>query len=140
MQHDGLPMSLFWTENVSQKSEHDSAWQISIVERDLSPIWASINRVSVKWSTKKWVTSPAPPAGLGRTRCNTQSRSHSRNEILHTEYTQHRKCPFHGSPLSLAWLSPKRCSHRTHRTTTHTCTCQCVLESTLCTLPTSTRG
>ena len=38
MQHGGRPMALKWTEIESQKSEHDSARQISIVERDLRPI------------------------------------------------------------------------------------------------------
>jgi hypothetical protein len=32
------PMALNLTEIASQKSEHDTGWGISIVERDLSPI------------------------------------------------------------------------------------------------------
>ena len=36
MQHVGRPMVLILTESVSRKSEHDTAWQIIILDRDLS--------------------------------------------------------------------------------------------------------
>ena len=61
MQDAGPPMALFLTEIVSRKSEHVLRWGIRLVERDLRPIWANINRVSVKWSAEKWVTCPAAP-------------------------------------------------------------------------------
>ena len=61
MQDAGPPMALFLTEIVSRKSEHDSPWGIRLVERDLRPFLANLNRVSVGWAAKKWVTSPAAP-------------------------------------------------------------------------------
>ena len=61
MQDAGPPMALFLTEIDSQKSEHDSRWGIRLVERNLRPILANLNRVSVRWSLEKWVTCPAAP-------------------------------------------------------------------------------
>ena len=61
MQDAGPPMALFLTEIVSRKSEHVFDSQIRLVERNLRPILANLNRVSVRWSREKWVTTPGPP-------------------------------------------------------------------------------
>ena len=60
MQDAGPPMALFLTEIVSRKSEHDSRRQIRLVERDLRPILANLNRVSVRCSLEKYTTSGVP--------------------------------------------------------------------------------